>query len=114
MRYLVFVRFLPGGALAPDEFFAHINAHWRFLEDTEDRESKTTGSERTPHLIPPRSAVCIVENKSIEELAIDLATMPGAGISNVEVRPISEDIHLDSLPCIFECCQPTLVQMLVP
>lgn len=94
MRCLVFVKFLPGGSLPPGEFFARINARWSRLEDTRD----VAGQGNPPHLQSPRSAICIADYDSIEQLAIDLAIMPGAGISNVEVVPISEEMELQCLP----------------
>ncbi len=90
MQCLVFVKFLPGGSLAPEEFFARIKAQWFWLEDSRDNKSKETEFGRTAHAQSPRSAVCIAEYDSIEQLAIDLSIMPGAGISNVEVAPSSE------------------------
>lgn len=98
MQCLVFVRFLPGGSLPPGEFFSRINARWSRLEDTKDAESDVAGQGEPPRLQSPRSAICIADYDSIEQLAIDLAIMPGAGISNVEVAPISEEMELQCLP----------------
>jgi hypothetical protein len=94
MRYLVFVKFLPGGSLPPDEFFTRINAQWSWLEGADDAESKKASFEKKTHV---RSAICIADRESIEQLAIDLAIMPGASISNVEVVPISEGTNYQHL-----------------
>ncbi len=94
MRYLVFVKFLPGGSLAPEEFFARINAQWYSLEDRHDSQPGKADSERMTHAQSPRSAICIADYESIEQLAIDLSIMPGAGISNVEVMPVSGEMEL--------------------
>jgi hypothetical protein len=93
MRCLVFVKFLSGGSLAPEEFFGRINAQFCWLEDEHDTESKESDFGRINHAQSPRSAFCIAEYEAIEQLAIDLSIMPGAGISNVEVVPISEEVE---------------------
>jgi hypothetical protein len=90
LKCLVFVKFLPGGAIAPQEFFARINARWSCLNDSHEvgpENSQVQGTSRSPSA---RSAICIAEYDSIEQLALDLSIMPGAGISNVEVLPISD------------------------
>jgi len=97
MRCLVFVKFLPGGSLPPEEFFARINARWSHLVDTEDTGVANASLEKATSVNPPKSAVCIADYDSIEQLSIDLAIMPGAGISNVEVVPISEEVELQHL-----------------
>jgi hypothetical protein len=96
MRCLVFVKFLPGGSIPPDEFFLRINAQWSHLEHTEDTESENT-LEKTTRTQSPKSAICIADYDSIEQLTTDLTIMPGAGISNVEVVPISEEMELEYL-----------------
>jgi len=88
MRYLVFVKFLPGGSLAPGEFFVRIKAQWHWIEVMPDDESAKTRPQSA------RSAICISDYDSIEQFSIDLSTMPGAGISNVEVVPVSEGTEL--------------------
>ena len=95
MRCLVFVRFLSGGSLPPDEFFALIKAQWSWIEHKDYTESGATGLKRTTQ--SSRAAICIADYESIEQLAIDLAIMPGAGISNVEVVPLSEEMEHDDL-----------------
>lgn len=90
------MKFLPGGSLPPEEFFTRINAQWSHLEDIEDMESENA-LEKTTRVQSPKSAICIADYDSIEQLAMDLAIMPGAGISNVEVVPISEEIELQYL-----------------
>ena len=96
MRCLVFVKFLPGGSLPPEEFFARINAQWSHLEDTQDMESDNT-LEKPARERLSKSAICIADYDSIEQLAMDLAIMPGAGISNVEVVPISDETDIKLL-----------------
>jgi hypothetical protein len=82
MQCLVFVRFFPGGRLAPEEFFARINAKWYSIED----EYYGPGPQSS------KSAICIADYDSVEQLAVDLSIMPGAGISNVEVLSVAEEI----------------------
>jgi hypothetical protein len=84
MLCLVFVKFLPGGSLAPEEFFARIKARWSWMEG-----KAACGDNGKSTSAPTRSAVCIAEYDSLEQFAIDLAVMPGAGISNIEVAPVS-------------------------
>jgi hypothetical protein len=93
MRCLVFVKFLPGGSLAPEEFFARINAQWSWLEDMRDSNPGKAIFETGAHTQYPRSAICITDYDSIEQLSIDLSIMPGAGISNIEVLPLSEEVE---------------------
>ena len=88
MYCLVLVKFLPEGSLSPEEFFSRINARWSWLEIRDDVDLGEVCLDRT-NVRSPRSAICIADYDSIEQLAMDLATMPGAGISNVEVMPIS-------------------------
>jgi hypothetical protein len=90
MKCLVLVRFLPGGSLPPEEFFRRLNTRWQWLEGSED-EPASTLSEGVNHAPSIRSAVCLADYESIEQLTIDLAIMPGAGISSVEVVPIAEE-----------------------
>jgi hypothetical protein len=96
MRCLVFVKFFPGGSLPPEEFFTRINAQWSHLEDTQGMELDNT-LEKPDRERLPKSAICIADYDSIEQLAMDLAIMPGAGISNVEVVPISEETEIKQL-----------------
>lgn len=91
MRCLVMVKFLPGGSLPPEDFFARINARWSHLDNPED-----TGLEQA-FPSKPRSGVCIADYDSIEQLTLDLAVMPGAGIANIEVVPISGETELEQL-----------------
>lgn len=91
MRCLVFVKFLPGVTLPPDELISHINTRWSWIEDTEGRELKIDDIQETTSFQSPRSAIYIADYESIEQLALDLAIMPGAGIYNVEIVTISEE-----------------------
>lgn len=94
MRCLVFVKFLPGGSLPPDELFARINARCGYLEDA---ESENADQGKTTRVKSPKSAICIADYDSIEQLAFDLAVLPGAGIASVEVVPLSEEPELQHL-----------------
>ena len=91
MRCLVLVKFLPGGSIAPGEFFARINAQWGCLEERRDSESQQADFKKIAQAQSPRSAICIAEYESIEQLSLDLSIMPGAGIFNVEVLPVIEE-----------------------
>jgi len=92
MRCLVLVKFLPGGSLPPEEFFARLDAQLSWIEGNDDTGSSTAkGKAATPRSGQARSAVGIANYESVEQLAIDLAIMPGAGISNVEVVPIPQE-----------------------
>jgi len=88
--FAVYVKFLPGGSIAPEDFFARINAQWYWLEDAHNTGSRNASSGKTTLAQSPKSAICIADYDSIQQFAIDLAIMPGAGISNIEVVPISE------------------------
>jgi hypothetical protein len=90
MHCLVLVKFLPEGSLSPEEFFTRINARWSWIESTNDTDLERTCFSRANDR-SPKSAICIADYESIQQLALDLAIMPGAGISNVEVVPISEE-----------------------
>lgn len=80
-QYLVYIEFIPGGCLSPDELFSRVNAKWNWVE-----EPQQVGNLGRP--VKPLSALCIAEYESIEQLAFDLSIMPGAGISNVEISPV--------------------------
>lgn len=91
MRCLVLVKFEGGGALPPEEFFARINARWSWLGG-KDGSAGGKGNLRRARPIQvqaPSSAICIAECESLQALSRDLAIMPGAGISSVEVFPVS-------------------------
>ena len=89
MRCLVFVRFLPGGSLPPEEFFARVNAEWSIL-DNESGAGSPVGHGTSPRNQSPRSAMCIADYDSVEQLGLDLAILPGAGLSAVEVVPMPD------------------------
>jgi hypothetical protein len=94
MMFAVYVKFLPGGSIPPEEFFARINAQWYWLEDTYNAESRNASSGRNTVVQSPKSAICLADYDAVQQLAIDLAIMPGAGISNVEVIPVSEEMEI--------------------
>jgi hypothetical protein len=89
MQCLVLVKFQSGGSLPPEEFFRRLNTRWQWLESREG-ESANAFPGKANHVPSVRSAVCIADYESIEQLTIDLTIMPGAGISSVEVVPIHE------------------------
>lgn len=94
MKYLIYVEFLPEGALSPEEFFARINAGWMWL-DNRDTRSGETGLRRVFRKKRPRFAACITEYDSMKQLSLDLVTMPGAGIANVRLKVLSGDVSED-------------------
>ncbi len=90
MKCLILVKFLAGGSLSPDEFFSRIGALWSWADyippekNTPNRDGRQTQPPRA------REGICIADYESVEQFSIDLAIMPGAGISSVEVIPITE------------------------
>ena len=88
MRCLCYAKFLPNGAIPLGEFFAHIGTQWTCIEDTARVSNKplNSGTLRNPKL--PRSIVFIADCQSVKQLTINLATMPGAGIANLEIFPV--------------------------
>lgn len=90
MQCLVFVKFLPGGSVAPEEFFEHINAKFSWIEGQDCVLPEGVDFYRDDYHEFPKMAICVAEIESIEQLAIDLSIMPGAGISNIEVMPFYE------------------------
>ena len=96
MRCLVKVDFLPGGSLPPAVFFSSLNAIWSHIESplckSEIPEDRGPSTQKLPV-----SGLCIADYDSIEQLSIDLAIMPGAGIAEIEVIPLSETPVIDRL-----------------
>ncbi len=90
MRCLVLVRFLPGGSLPPDEFFARLQAKWMWLEGGNGSGPRSMVDRNSADFLQPRAAVGIADYDSVQQLSIDISIMPGSGISNVEVVPIEE------------------------
>ncbi len=90
MMLAVYVEFLPGGSMPPDEFFARINARWYRVEEPSDAEPGNAGVERPAQAQVPRSGICITDYDSVQQLAIDLAVKPDAGIANMEMFPAHE------------------------
>ncbi len=87
----ILVKFLPGGSMSPYEFFSRINARWNWVEEKDVTAPGIPGSGKSGVTKSARSALCIADLDSIQQLAIDLAIMPGAGISNVEILQSIED-----------------------
>jgi hypothetical protein len=90
MRCLCYAKFLSSGAIPPGEFFAHIATKWSCIEDSPKTTIKTSNHIMPRTHILPQSIVFIADCRSVEQLALDLATMPGAGLSNVEIFPVPE------------------------
>ncbi len=97
----MYVRFLPGSSLSPEEFLSRINARGSQFVDRQSGESDDVQQGKTNRKSLPKSAICITEYDSLEQLAADLAIMPGAGIHNVEVFPISKELALQYTPLGF-------------
>ncbi len=93
MRCLCYAKFLSGGAIPPGEFFAHLGIKWSCIEDSPKAVIKTSNPGMTYHRLLPKSIVFIADCKSVAQLTLDLATMPGAGISNLEVFPVPEVVE---------------------
>lgn len=93
MQCLVFVKFLPGGSIAPEELFAHINAKLNWVEGQDSIMPEGVNLIKDDFHQLPKTAICVAEYDSIEQLAIDLSIMPGAGISNIEVIPFYEEME---------------------
>jgi hypothetical protein len=98
MQCLVLVKFLPDGSISPEEFFTRIKARWYWLEDIQNNNPEEKGLSKTVRIKTARSAMCIADYESIEQLAIDLSIMPGAGISEVEVLPVAETNTTSTVP----------------
>ncbi|MFZ2038201.1 MAG: hypothetical protein WCC72_09440 [Dehalococcoidales bacterium] len=90
MRCLCYAKFLPGGAITPGEFFAHIGSKWSCIEDSSRKIQTDTVNEGIQNRLMPHAIVFITECKSIKQLTADLATMPGAGISGLEIFTVKE------------------------
>jgi hypothetical protein len=80
MKCLIFVKFLPGGSLPPAIFLSRLNARWGHIEEGSGTEKAGAGS-----------AICVADYESIEQLALDLSIMPGAGIASIEVVPLPDN-----------------------
>jgi hypothetical protein len=97
MKCLVLVRFLPGGSIPPEELFVRVNAQWSWLETEENNDPKKNGPEGAVNTKSTKTAFCIADYESIEQLTTDLAIMPGAGIATVEVVAITEEVEHQQL-----------------
>jgi hypothetical protein len=97
MKCLVFVKFLPGGSIPPNEFFQRLNAVWSYVDNPGNQPLETIGESRNSAGKLSKSGICITDYDSIEQLTMDLTIMPGAGISNVEVVPLSEETDLTQI-----------------
>ena len=93
MRCLCYAKFLSSGAVPRGEFLAHIDTKWSCIENTPKAAIKASNHSKNQSRLLPLSIVFIADCKSVEELTSDLATMPGAGISNVEIFPVPEMVE---------------------
>jgi hypothetical protein len=94
MRCLCYAECMDNGTIAPGEFFAHISTKWSCLGDSSKAEYKTS-KYRTAHNNRqlPHSIIFITDCLSVEQLTSDLAAMPGAGISSLEIFPVPEMVE---------------------
>ena len=97
MLCLVHVKFMPEGSVSPDEFFSCLNARW-FCYGNPDDPTPPNQPPDAPEERPNacKEAFCLTDYESIQQMALDLAIMPGAGIANIEVFPLT-DQKQDSL-----------------
>ena len=79
---------MPEGSLSPEDFLARLNSRWSWLGKANEI-GNVENNNRTS-----TAALCITDYESVEQLTLDLAIMPGAGISNIEVVPLSEEPEL--------------------
>jgi hypothetical protein len=93
MICLCYAKFLPNGSISPGEFFASINAKWSCIEDTHNTPIKTSNPAVARKRLLPKSIVFIVDCQSVKQLTSDIATLPGAGIWNVEIFPVPEVVE---------------------
>ena len=90
MRCLCYAKFLSAEAIRPGEFSAHLGSVWTCIEDSSKTTTNISNLGVTRDQPISKSIVFITDCKSIAQLTSDLETMPGAGISNIEVFPIQE------------------------
>ena len=94
MRCLCYAKFMDNGAIASGEFFAHIKTKWSCLEGASKAEYKTSKYHTTHNNRQlPHSIIFITDCQSVEQLTSDLAAMPGAGISSLEIFPVPEVVE---------------------
>ena len=93
MICLCYAKFLPNGSISPGEFFASIKAKWSCIEDTHNISTKTSNPGIARNRSVTKSVVFIADCKSVKQLTSYLVTMPGAGISNVEIFPVPEVVE---------------------
>ena len=89
MLCLVHVKFMPEGSVSPDEFFACLNAKWFYYGALDDAVAPNPAPESAECKTSCKEAFCLTDYESIQQLAVDLVIMPGAGIANIEVFPLS-------------------------
>ncbi len=97
MRCLVFVEFLPGGSIPPTEFFLRMKAIWSYVKNSENQKTETNNLQGKTIAQFAKSGICVADYDSIEQLTTDLTIMPGAGISNVQIFPLSEEADFEQI-----------------
>ena len=90
MRCLCYAKFLSAEAIRAGEFSAHLGSVWTCIEDSSKTPTNISNLGVTRDRPISKSIVFITDCKSIAQLTSDLETMPGAGISNIEIFPIQE------------------------
>lgn len=90
MRCLCYAKFLSNGSVSHDEFFTHMDAKWVSIEDTSTASNQNMHSKLTQDNLFHKSIVFVIDCKTMEQISSAVATMPGAGLSDIEVFPVPE------------------------
>jgi hypothetical protein len=93
MRCLCYAKFQSGGAIPAGEFCAHLTAKWSCNEDSPGPAIKMPNRNTMSNCLLPQSIVFIADCESLEQMTTDLATMPGTGISNLNIFPFPEVVE---------------------
>ena len=70
-------------------FFTHMDAKWVSIEDTSTASDQNIIANDSRQLFH-KSIVFVIDCKTMEQIASAVATMPGAGFSDIEVFPVPE------------------------
>ena len=90
MRCLCYAKFSSVGSAFPCEFFSHLGAKWTCIEDTAKDSNEAVLHNLNDSSLLHRTIVFIAECKTIDQLTSALETLPGAGVSKIEVFPVPE------------------------
>ena len=85
--------FYPMALSLPVSSSPSIDTKWSCVEDTQNTSIKTSNPGIARNRSVPKSVVFIADCKSVKQLTSDLVTLPGAGISNVEIFPVPEVVE---------------------